>query len=164
MFVVALAVALIQSPPGDQLSAQLQRLFPAATAFSPKQPDPPHFKAYVLDPATGQQKVVGYAFWTTEIEPLERGYDGPIKILVGMDTSATLMGIIVGQNREPYGYFSIDRPEFAAQFRGKSLRDAFRPGDDIDAISRASISVASAARAVKNSGRRVARRLLTPSQ
>jgi hypothetical protein len=73
-----------------------------------------------------------------------------------------LTGIIVVDHHEPYGSFSIDPPEFAAQFKGKNIRDPFKVGDDIDAVSRASMSVLGATRAVKNSARRVARRLLAP--
>ena len=96
------------------------------------------------------------------MEPLERGYDGPIKILVGMDTKGILTGIIVVQHHEPYGDFSIDTPEFAAQFKGKSIRDPFRVGADIDAVSRATITVTSAARAIRISARRIATQLLVP--
>ena len=71
---------------------------------------------------------IGYAFWTTELEPLERGFDGPIKILVGMDPKGILTGIIVAQHNEPYGNFSIEPPAFAAQFRGKNIRDAVQGG------------------------------------
>jgi len=144
------------------LSAQLKRLFPAAMSFSPKEGDPPHFKAFSRD-ARGNQSLLGFGFWTTELEPFERGYDGPIKMLVGMDTRGVLTGIIVVQHREPYGDFSVDTPEFAAQFKGKSVRDAFKVGGDIDAVSRATISITSATRAVRNSARRVARGLLTPA-
>ena len=69
-----------------KLLQQLKGVFPSATSFSPRDGLPPHFTAYVTEPRTGQPAVAGYAFWTTELEPLERGYDGPIKILVGMDT------------------------------------------------------------------------------
>src|SRR5437879_6233650 len=82
-----------QSALDARLQAQFKQLFPAATGFSTKEGDPPHFKAYINDPAT--KTVGGYVFWTTEIEPLERAYDGPIKMLVGMDTKGTLTGIIV---------------------------------------------------------------------
>lgn len=142
--------------------AQLRRLFPAATAFSPKGGDPPHFKAFVSDAKSGLQTLVGLAFWTTELDPLERGYDGPIKILVGMDPKGMLTGVIVTDHHEPYGDFSIDRAEFAAQFKGKNIRDPFKVGSDIDAVSRATISVTSSSRAIRNSARRVARQLLTP--
>ena len=99
--------------------ALLKRLFPAATAFSPKGGDPPHFKAFAPEPGSGRQTLLGLAFWTTELEPFERGYDGPIKILVGMDTKGLLTGVIVTEHHEPYGNFSVERPEFAAQFRGQ---------------------------------------------
>jgi hypothetical protein len=69
---------------------------------------------------------------------------------------------MVVKHREPYGDFSIDRPEFAAQFVGKSIRDPFTVGSDIDAVSRATISITSATRAIRNSARRVARQVLAP--
>ena len=74
---------------------RLVRLFPDANSFTPKEGSPPHFKAYVDDPDFGQPTLVGYAFWTTELEPLERGYDGPIQILVGVDLNGILTDIIV---------------------------------------------------------------------
>ena len=107
--------------------------------------------------------VAGVAFWTTEIEPLERGYDGPIKMLVGMDTKGILTGVIVVEHHEPYGDFSVEPPEFAAQFKGKSIRDPFKVGADVDAVSRATISITSATRAIRNSARRMATQLLTPA-
>ncbi|MGQ0734782.1 MAG: FMN-binding protein [Acidobacteriota bacterium] len=147
-----------QMPADAGLRAQLGLLFPSATTFSDKQSGPPHFKAYAGTPPV----LTGFAFWTTELEPLERGYDGPIKILVGMDTRGVLTGIVVAEHHEPYGNFSIDLPRFPAQFRGKNIRDVFRVGADIDAVSRATMTVSSAARAVRNSARRVARQLLAP--
>ena len=147
-----------------ELLAQLKRLFPDAASFSAKSGNPPTFRALGA-PVSGQEApVLGYAFWSTELEPLERGFDGPIKMLVGMDTAGVLEGIIVTENHEPYGYFSVDTPEFAAQFKGKNIRDMFKVGDDVDAISRATISVTSASRAIRNSSRRVARGYLTPSK
>ena len=158
-----MAVAGAQGAIDPKQEQLLKRLFPAATAFSPKAGDPPHFKAFTGDARSGQT-LVGLAFWTTELEPFERAYDGPIKILVGMDTKGILTGVIVTEHHEPYGNFSVDTPQFSAQFRGKNIRDAFKVGSDIDAISRATISVTSASRAVRNSARRVARQLLAPPE
>jgi NosR/NirI family nitrous oxide reductase transcriptional regulator len=154
----AIVAAGQSAAPDAKLQAQLKRLFPSATAFSPKGGDPPHFKAFASD------KLLGLAFWTTELDPLERAYDGPIKILVGMDPKGVLTGIIVTEHHEPYGDFSVDRAEFAEQFKGKSIRDPFKVGADIDAVSRATISVTSASRSVRNSARRVARQLLAPPE
>jgi transcriptional regulator of nitric oxide reductase len=150
-----------QTPSSKLLTEQLKRVFPAATTFSDKEGDPPHFTVYAED-ASGQRATVGYVWWTTELEPLERGYDGPIKMLVGMDLHGMLTGVQVVEDHEPYGSFSVETPQFAAQFRGKSIRDPFKVGGDIDAVSRASISITSASRAVRNSARRIARALLTP--
>jgi NosR/NirI family transcriptional regulator, nitrous oxide reductase regulator len=144
------------------LDAQLRSLFPAAVAFSPREGNPPHFTAYAT--SAPQQRIAGYAFWTTELVPSERGYDGPIKILVGMDTAGLLTGIIVAAHHEPYGFRSIDRPAFPAQFKGKNIHDGFRVGADIDWVSRATISVTSASRAIRDSARRVADALLPPAQ
>jgi NosR/NirI family nitrous oxide reductase transcriptional regulator len=157
--VIAVAVLAAQTPMDPKLQGNLKRLFPAATAFTPKGGDPPHFKAM------NGQTLLGLAFWTTELQPLERAYDGPIKILVGMDAKGVLTGIIVVEHHEPYGNFSVDTAGFAAQFRGKNIRDAFKVGVDVDAISRATISVTSASRAIRNSARLAARQLLTaPTQ
>jgi NosR/NirI family transcriptional regulator, nitrous oxide reductase regulator len=157
MAVAGAVVALAgQAPMDAKLQAQLKQLFPGATAFSPKGGDPPHFKAFGKD-----QTLLGLAFWTTELQPLERAYDGPIKILVGMDTKGILTGVIVVEHHEPYGNFSVDTPGFAAQFRGKDIHDAFKVGVDVDAISRATISMTSSSRSIRNSARLAARQLLT---
>jgi len=157
IFAAVAVVALTAQPTIDsKTQTNLKRLFPSATAFTPKGGDPPHFKAM------NGPSLLGLAFWTTELQPLERAYDGPIKILVGMDTKVVLTGIIVVEHHEPYGNFSVDTAGFAAQFRGKSIRDAFKVGVDVDAISRATISVTSASRAIRNSARLAARQLLPP--
>jgi NosR/NirI family nitrous oxide reductase transcriptional regulator len=156
---IAVAVLTAQAPMDQKLQTNLRHLFPSATSFTPKGGDPPHFKAM------NGQTLLGLAFWTTELQPLERAYDGPIKILVGMDTKGILTGIVVVEHHEPYGNFSVDTAGFAAQFRGKNIRDAFKVGMDVDAISRATISVTSSARSIRNSARLAARQLLTaPTQ
>src|SRR6478609_5563543 len=148
-----------QAPDARQL-ARLRRLFPTATAFSPKGGEPPHYKVY-----SGQgtdQRIIGYAFWTTEVVPLERGYGGPIAILVGLQSNGTLSGVFVGDHREPYGDFSIESPQFAAGFAGKDIRDPFKLGGDVDAVSRATITMSAAVRAIRTSVRRMAREYLAP--
>ncbi len=145
-----------------KLPGLVKQLFPAAKGISDKAIDPPHYKIYASDPLADPDAFTGLAFWTTEVEPIERGYDGPIKILVGMDTKGILAGIVVVQHHEPYGDFSIDPPQFAAQFVGKSIRDPFKVGVDIDAVSRATITINSAVRAIRTSARRVAVRVLVP--
>jgi len=146
-----------QARPDPRLLLQLKQAFPGAANFSAKETDPlPHYKAFV-NGARGAQTLAGYAFWTTDLQPLERGYDGPIKMLVGIDLKGLLTGLIVVEHHEPYGDFSIEPPSFASMFNGKSVLDAFKVGSDIDAVSRATITMTSASRAVRNSSRRMAR-------
>ena len=157
LLLVGAAIAVSGQSADSKLQAQLKQIFPSATGFSPKEGQPPHFKAYA-----GGQTIAGYAFWTTELEPLERGYDGPIKMLVGMDTKGILTGVLVTEHHEPYGNFSVEPPRFAAQFKGKDIRDPFTVGSDVDAVSSATITIKSASKAIRNSARRVAKALLTP--
>jgi NosR/NirI family nitrous oxide reductase transcriptional regulator len=143
------------------LDALQKQVMPKATSFSAKEGVPPHYKAFAADPQ-GKPALLGYVFWTTELVPLERGYDGPIKMIVGLDTGGTITGIVVVEDREPFGNFSVRPPRFAAQFQGKSIRDPFKLGTDIDAVATATITMTSATRAIKNSARLVARQFLTP--
>ena len=162
-FSLLTATAVLAQPAMDRvLQAQLKILFPDAATFSSKEGSPPHFKVFATAAKGSEPRLLGLAWWSTELEPLERGFDGPIKMLVGMDTTGILKGIIVTEHREPYGDFSVETPAFAAQFKGKNIRDPFKVGADIDAISRATITVTSASRAVRNSSRRIARELLKP--
>ena len=145
------------------LPDRLKQVFPGATAFSKKQRKPlPHFIAY--SGAPDSQTAAGYVFWTTELQPDERGYDGPIEMLVGMDMNGKLTGVLVTEQHEPYGYFSVGLPWFARQFTGKDIRDPFKVGADVAAVSRASISVNSASRAIRNSARLAARALFPSVQ
>ena len=162
--VAVLAVGVIADAQGTdgKVEPLLKRLFPNATRISAKEGAPPHFSVFGPRAGGGGEALIGFGFWTTELEPLERGYDGPIKILVGMDTRGILAGVVVVDHHEPYGYFSVEPPAFAAQFVGKSVRDPFKVGADIDAVSRASITMLSATRAIRNSARRMATQFLTP--
>jgi transcriptional regulator of nitric oxide reductase len=144
--------------------AHLKKLFPQAVAFSPLEGTPLHFTAYGADPKKSPDApVLGYAFWTTDIMPNERGYHAAIHFLVGMDLQGVLTGVALDYDSEPYGYFSIQPPEFVAQFKGKSIRDPFRIGQDIDAVARASITMEAAARVIRESSRTMARQFLNPA-
>ena len=166
-FALSLCCAAVVATAADRIfttpnpAAELKRLFPGAAAFSALAGEPLHFIAYSADPKTNPSAPpIGIAFWTTDLVPQEHGYHGPIHMLVGIDMTGVLTGVVVAYNSEPYGYFSVEPPKFAAQFKGKSIRDPFRVGGDIDAVSRASITISSAARAVRDSSRMVARQLL----
>ena len=146
-------------------TARLKQLFPAAVAFTPRgERDPLYFTAFASDPSkTRDAKPIGWAFWTIDLVPGELGYHGHIHMLIGMNTQGRLTGVIVDRNTEPYGDISINRPDFPLQFKGKSIRDRFEVGQDVDLTSRATITVRAAAREIRESSRMVARVVLTPA-
>ena len=149
----------IEEMPTDKL----KRLFPRAVTFAPRgEVDPLHFKAYAVDPKSPGAKPIGYAFWTTDLIPEQLGYHGHIHMLIGMDTTATLTGVIVDWNTEPYADISIEKPEFPKMFVGKSILDKFVAGEDVDIMSRATITVRAAAREIRDASRMVAKAVLTP--
>jgi transcriptional regulator of nitric oxide reductase len=138
-------------------------VFPGAVYVSPKSGQPPHFTVYRADPKTAPTaQPIGYIFWTAELVPGEYGYHGPVHVLVGLDVTGVITGVVVDYHSEPYGYFSVELPQFAAQFVGKSVRDAFRVGGDVDAVSRATLSITSATRAIRDSSRLMAKQFLSP--
>ena len=136
------------------LETYLAVMFPEATRFTENTGDSPHIQAFRI--TNDSEELLGFAFLTLDIEPLERGYEGPIEMLVGLDVNGKLTGVEIIKHREPYGYFSIDLPEFTEQFLNKSILDRFRVGEDIDGITTATITVSSATRAIRKSARRIA--------
>ncbi len=144
--------------------AHLKKLFPQAVAFSPLEGTPLHFKAYAVDPKTKPDaQPIGYAFWSTDLVPQERGYHGAIHFLIGLDLTGIITGVVLDYDSEPYGYFSVQPAAFVAQFKGKSVRDPFKLGQDVDMVSRASITMNSAVRAIRDSSRAMARQFLNPA-
>lgn len=70
------------------------------------------------------------------------GYGGPIRMAVGVDLeSQRLIGVRVLQQSETPGLGSrITEEGFLSQFEGKSIHDPFVPGEDIQAVSGATVS------------------------
>lgn len=139
-------------------AALYRAVMPGVDRFGPPDGDPPVIPAYRGDGAGGEI-LHGYVFLTADVPPEPFGYSGPIEALVGMRTDGTLTGVRVVYYRESYresmGDF-LRRPGFQEQFTGKYIGDPFRVWDDVDGISRASISVRALARGVRDSARRVA--------
>ena len=132
-------------------TAKLKQLFPRDGSFDLRTGEPPRFTVFAPAEPRAPRRVIGWAFWTIDVLPAMLGYDGHIHMLIGMDTAQRLTGVIMDLNTEPYGPVSINRPEFAAQFKGKSIWDPFVVRRDIDFVSRATISVRAAAETARRS-------------
>jgi transcriptional regulator of nitric oxide reductase len=142
----------------------LKQLFPGAAAISAHEGTPLHWKIYAESPAKNPKATpIALAWWTTDVVPLERGYNGPTHMLVGMDMAGLITGAVMAYSTDPYAGWSVEPPEYAAQFKGKSIRAPFRVGEDIHAVSRATLTVTSATRAVRDSARTMAKLFLNPA-
>ncbi|MBM3514127.1 MAG: FMN-binding protein [Alphaproteobacteria bacterium] len=162
---VAVVLALVcgagaaRSATIDRASPEDEKLyksvFPDANIFSVKGGAKPHVRAYKLDPTTGDATVVGFVFRTDEVEPDEYAYSSQIAQLVGLTTAGKITAVKVISHREPFGYFSVDPPDYVSQYQGKSILNTFEVGEDIDAVTRATITIDGGARVIKKSARRI---------
>lgn len=89
---------------------------------------------YTVFVAKSGDRVDGYALFDEQV-----GQHEPISFATFFDPTGAITRIEVVAYREPYGD-GIRAERFRKQFRGRDVRSRFRPGDDIDTISGATIS------------------------
>lgn len=152
----AIAPAQAQDTASSEEQDLLKEVFPDAAVFSDKTGRLPHYKAYASDGET----LLGFVFMTHEVEPEEWAYSSEIEALVGLTLGGVITHVKIVDHYEPFGYFSIDPPEFVKQFDGKSILDPFEEGRDIDTVTRATITVEGAARVIRKAARQIARQHL----
>ncbi len=137
----------------------LHEVLPGADSFSDKDGEPPVYRGYRVDPASGAQELVGFVFLSADVPPEERGYSAPIDMLIGLDLDNRITGLKILRYVESYvntrGDFLASVP-FLSQFRGKSIRDDFRLQQDIDGIASATVSTFAISRGARNAARQVA--------
>jgi Na+-translocating ferredoxin:NAD+ oxidoreductase RnfG subunit len=115
--------------------------------FSEKKGVPPHFET-----ETGL-----VAFNTYDVVPSIRGYAAPIKLLLALSPEGMIEGVKILEHRETKNYVHfMESREYLNQFVGKSVHDPFEIDRDIDAISRATVSVEALSNTIRESSRRVA--------
>jgi NosR/NirI family nitrous oxide reductase transcriptional regulator len=158
--VLAAAVASAQPLVSPADEAALRRLLPEADHFELHDRGARHFRAFAAPESGAAPRLIALAFFTTDLAPRIYAYKGRIESLVAMDPGGRLIGVRVVHHDEPFGYFSIDLPGFAPQFAGKSILDRLEVGGDIDAVSRATITMEAAIRAIRQGARRLARDFL----
>jgi len=115
----------------------LKAILPGADSFTPKKVDDIEYFE-----AMKSKALVGYCVRVTGV-----GYNGYMRIIVGIDTAGTIKGVRVLEQYETPGLGAkIDEikpgesePWFLRQFKGKSAR-TIQVKKDIDAITGATIS------------------------
>ncbi len=160
---LALLAVSARAQPGAVTQADeavLRQLIPAADRFELVETESRHFRAYAPLQPGGDPTLVGLAFFTTDITPRVYAYKGRITMLVALDLVGTVTGMRVVHHYEPFGYFSIDMPKFPKQFKGKHVLDPLEVNEDIDGVSRATITVEAATRAIRQGARLLFREFL----
>jgi len=150
---------VVQSKYGANPTA-LRAVLPAATHFSWRQGQVGCWEGF-MEEQGGRGRVAGYAFVTTEIVPGIQGYGGPVPVLVGMDRTGRIVGVRMLPNNETPEYTrGIYSSRFLNQFAGKTCRDPFVLGRDIDGVTGATVTSAAVANGVRAASRIVAERCL----
>ena len=90
-------------------------------------------------------KILGWAVVLDEMGKIK-----PITFLVGIDNQNNVLGVQILEYRDMFGS-EIKRRSFLRQFQGKSLKDSIVVGQDIDAVTGATVSSHAAASIVRKS-------------
>ena len=167
LFFLILPIQILGQPPIEVTEELMHEVFPGADGFSPKDGEPPVYRALRENPENRELETIGYLFETPDMPPEEIGYSAPVDILVGMDLRGTITGLKILHYIESYksirGDF-INSEYFPNQFEDKNIVEGFRIGRDVDGISRATITSWAVSRGIRNAARRVAEAYLTDSE
>jgi len=129
-------------PTGPDETAVLARLAPGVRFGPEKSGDPPRYEADN-----------GWIAWdTAEVTPRVRGFGGPIHALVVMDTEGRIRGVEILRHHETRNFVRyVFSRAYLDRFAGRSVFDPLRPDVDIDAVSRATVTVNALAESVRRS-------------
>lgn len=133
---------------GPDVAPFLNHALPQASQFAP-----PREGIYEgRNPQDASVPIVGYVTLAQA-----DGYGGPVRVAVGIDTSGCIAGAAVVDHHETPAFFDrIKVGNYLKRLIGKSYADAFIPGDDIDAVSGATVSNNALAASLRRGGRRLA--------
>ena len=103
--------------------------------------------------------IAGYLFLTTDAVRIPAYSGEPIESLVGIDRAGRIRGVAIVAHQEPILAVGVSEERlaaFSAQYAGKSVFERVAVGENIDAISGATITVMVQNETLMRSARRVA--------
>lgn len=169
---MTLLPALAQGELTDEKRDMIQSLFPSATVIGDKLEDPPVYPVHQL------QELLGYAYDSTDLSPLQGFAGKPLEMMIGLDVQGRFTGVQVFNHHEPVFLHGLgEEPlfEFVDQYKGRSLTEQIivqSPGSGksgqtadgktvyFDGISKATVSVLIINDTVLSSALMVARKKL----
>ena len=120
LFLLLVLPALARAELTDDKRELIQRLFPSATVIGDKLDDVPVYPVYQL------QDLLGYAYNSTDLSPLQGFAGKPIEMMIGLDVKGRFTGVEVLNHHEPvflHGLGEGPMLEFIDQYTGRSLSD-----------------------------------------
>ena len=85
------------------------------------------------------------------------GYAGPVKVMVGIDPAGTVLGTYVTSNSETPNYYErIENEKFLEEFIGLPVISPFKIGEEIEAVTRATVTSNAIAEAVRTASYTIA--------
>jgi electron transport complex protein RnfG len=160
-FVYSGTTRIIAMREGADLQSALKDVFPGADGFEPAEgAKSPDASVTIVSAYKAEKdgKTVGAALEVTRV-----GYEGPIRLLVGVSIDGKITGVKILQHSETPGlganaasdkYF-VDRAKgvtFYGQFTGKSVNDPFAVKGDVVAVTASTVTSTAVTRAVKAAG------------
>ncbi|MGA2973766.1 MAG: sulfite exporter TauE/SafE family protein [Spirochaetia bacterium] len=129
--------------------ADVEKLFPGAITVELAADASPRYYRVYAGSETGRT-LAGYAVSSMECAPDIRGYAGPLPLLLALDPEGRILGVTVLPNDETPSYVSwLFSADCLARYAGKSYRDPFQIGSDVDAVSGATVSQEALARTMQ---------------
>lgn len=99
-----------------------------------------------------EERVIGYVTISTA-----DGYGGPLKVAVAVDPEGNLLGLtIMDQKETPSFLRRVLEADLLAVLKGKSYRDAFNLGQDIDGVTGATYTTRALVEAARQGSRTIA--------
>jgi NosR/NirI family nitrous oxide reductase transcriptional regulator len=133
--------------------SQLLLVFPSARSFSDLLGSPPRRDAYAQDGS-----VLGSVIDSRDLSHRAAGYSGEISLLVGISQNGTISGVKVLDHSETPSYVR-NLEEWLNTFRGRSVKEPLRIGEDLDGMTNATVTSKGIANGVRFSARAVARKV-----
>jgi len=141
--------AVNRPAPGNECP-ECKTILPQADYFRLLDPAKKIYAGYCQTPYSSMTPPCGFVYNSKNIVPAIQGYAGPIELLIGLGPDGIIQNVRCLSHAETSTYVEpLDR--FLKQFSGRSRQDKIEPGQDIDAISGATITSNAIARIARES-------------
>lgn len=130
--------------------SQLLLAYPSAHSFSENLANPPRRDAYARN-----ESLLGSVGSSRDSAQQPKGYSGAIWLIVGVSHDGTIAGVAVIDHDETPSYVR-NLPQWLNSFRGRSAKDKLEIGEDLDAMTNATVTSVAVAEGVRLTARMIA--------